>query len=79
VENAALILFSCLCRQPGQKKGPDLLTATPRVWIEAVMPESTEALAGPPPMKACSVPNDAYLLRLAGSIEAKSTAFSGER
>jgi hypothetical protein len=56
------------------EEGPDLLAATPRVWVEAVMPESgdgPDALSEPLSGEVYSVPIDAFVLRLRTAIDAK--------
>jgi hypothetical protein len=57
---------------PGE--GPDLLTENPRIWVEAVMPESgdgPDALSEPLPGEVFTVPIDDFVLRLRTAIAAK--------
>jgi hypothetical protein len=69
-----------LCRdeKPTFGKGrPDIITKSPRVWIEAVTPtagEGPDALAEPEPGKVFDVPIEGYILRLRNSIQNKIEA-----
>src|SRR5258708_1309526 len=66
-------------RAPRVGRGrPDLLTANPRIWIEAVMPHAgsgPDALSEPPVGKVFSVPTEAYVLRLRTAMQEKVSKF----
>jgi hypothetical protein len=56
---------------------PDIITASPRVWIEAVAPKpgsGADALTEPETGKVFDVPIEAYMMRLTNSIQTKIAA-----
>lgn len=64
------------------RKGPDLLSENPRVWIEVVTPaagEEPHGLIEPEPYKVFDVPTGAYVLRLLNAIVEKSRKFKTYR
>lgn len=68
-------------RPKAKRKGrPDLLAENPRVWIEAVMPQSgdgLDALTQPPLGQVYTVPLDGIILRLITAIRSKATIVEG--
>lgn len=63
-----------------EKEAPDLLAESPRVWLEAVMPEpgsGADQLSEPPPGKVYSVPTDAFVLRLCNVTQNKMGKYAG--
>ena len=71
---AGIALVPTAARPHVGKGHPDLLTANPRIWIEAVMPQpgtGPDALNEPPLGEAYSVPVETVVLRLRTAIQEK--------
>lgn len=64
-------------KKPHLGKGrPDIVTSSPRVWIEAVTPtagEGADAISDPPMGKVYDVPVEGTMLRLLNAIQTKSS------
>lgn len=81
LHSAGVPLVARANRTPS-RKGPDLLSENPRVWIEVVTPaagEEPHGLIEPEPYKVFDVPTDAYVLRLLNAIVEKSKKFKAYR
>jgi hypothetical protein len=62
-------------RTKKNQKGPDLFTANPDVWIEAIMPQlgtGPDAMEYPPMGRAYDTPVDPFILRLRSAFETKA-------
>jgi hypothetical protein len=67
-------------RTKKNQKGPDLFTAGPDVWIEAIMPglgTGPDAMEYPPMGEAHDAPVDTFILRLRGAFEEKAQKMKG--
>src|SRR5579884_2002731 len=76
---AGTVLVPAVSRVGAGRGRPDLLTASPRIWIEAVMPQpgtGPDALIQLPSFEVYSVPVGATVLRLCTSIQEKSSKLS---
>ena len=57
-----------------RNSGPDLLSESPKTWVEAVAADAgtgPDAVPPPPELTAYSVPDDEILLRITQAIERK--------
>ena len=81
LHSAGISLVARANRTPS-RKGPDLQSENPPIWIEVVTPaagEGPDGLIEPQPDKVQRVPTDAYLLRLLNSVAEKSKRFNAYR